>query len=139
MDVSRPVRSLNLTVKLKDTANASTPELSFQHKAVQDYHSRPKVAESNNAPIASNQRPPAPVASSTKKPSTAHPSPTTVNTTTSQTISAKRKQPESVSASDVGNQESELSQGIKWLQFESSCIRLFISRSSSKEISCHAI
>ena len=34
------MRPLNLTAKLKDTANASTPELSFQRKAVQDYHSR---------------------------------------------------------------------------------------------------
>lgn len=40
VDVSRPVRALNLTAKLKDTANASTPELSFQRKAVQDFHSR---------------------------------------------------------------------------------------------------
>ena len=29
---------LNLTAKLKDTANASAPELSFQRKAVKDYH-----------------------------------------------------------------------------------------------------
>jgi hypothetical protein len=39
LDVPQPVHSLNLTVKLKDTANASAPELSFQWKAVQDYHS----------------------------------------------------------------------------------------------------
>jgi hypothetical protein len=39
-DVSRPVRSSNLTAKLKDTANVSAPELSFQCKAVQDFHSR---------------------------------------------------------------------------------------------------
>ena len=30
---------LNLTAKLKDTANTSAPELSFQRKAVQDFHS----------------------------------------------------------------------------------------------------
>jgi hypothetical protein len=53
---SRPVRPLNLTAKLKDTANASIPELSFQRKAVQDYRSRPtevsQPAESttNDAP-----------------------------------------------------------------------------------------
>jgi hypothetical protein len=34
------MRPLNLTAKLKDTANASAPELSFQRKAVQDFHSR---------------------------------------------------------------------------------------------------
>jgi hypothetical protein len=34
---SRPVRSIVLTAKLKDTSNASTPELSFQRKAVQDF------------------------------------------------------------------------------------------------------
>jgi len=33
-----PVRTLNLTAKLKDAANASAPELSFQHKAVEDFH-----------------------------------------------------------------------------------------------------
>lgn len=38
-DVSRPVRSSNLTAKLKDTANVSAPELSFQCKAVRDFHS----------------------------------------------------------------------------------------------------
>jgi hypothetical protein len=36
--MSRPVRSLTLTAKLKDTSNTSTPELSFQRKAVQDFH-----------------------------------------------------------------------------------------------------
>jgi hypothetical protein len=33
------VRSSNLTAKLKDTANVSAPELSFQCKAVRDFHS----------------------------------------------------------------------------------------------------
>lgn len=36
----RPVRSLNLTAKLKDSDNASTPELSFQRRAVQDFRAR---------------------------------------------------------------------------------------------------
>lgn len=36
------MRPLNLTAKLKDTANTSIPQLSFQRKAIQDYHSRPK-------------------------------------------------------------------------------------------------
>jgi hypothetical protein len=40
VDAPQPVRSLNLTAKLKDTCNTSTPELSFQRKAVQEYHSR---------------------------------------------------------------------------------------------------
>jgi hypothetical protein len=39
-DISRPVRALNLSAKLKDTANTETPQLSFQRKAVQDFHSR---------------------------------------------------------------------------------------------------
>lgn len=34
------MRALNLTAKLKDAANASAPELSFQRKAVQDFHAR---------------------------------------------------------------------------------------------------
>jgi len=40
--IRRPqsTRTLNLTTKLKDSANASTPELSFQRKAVEDFHSR---------------------------------------------------------------------------------------------------
>jgi len=38
-DAPWPVRSLNLTAKLKNTCNTSTPELSFQRKAVQEYHS----------------------------------------------------------------------------------------------------
>ena len=37
---SRPVRSLHLTAKLKDSDNASTPELSFQRRAVQDFRAR---------------------------------------------------------------------------------------------------
>lgn len=36
----RPVRALNLTAKLKDADNVSTPELSFQPKAMEDFHSR---------------------------------------------------------------------------------------------------
>ena len=51
------MRPLNLTTKLKDTANASIPELAFQHKAVQDYYSHPKEIsqpdESTNDPPSS--------------------------------------------------------------------------------------
>ena len=35
----QPVCALILTVKLKDADNASAPELSFQRKAVEDFHS----------------------------------------------------------------------------------------------------
>ena len=54
------MRPLNLTAKLKDTANASIPQLSFQRKAVQDYRSRPSevsqpaLAESTNDPPSSS-------------------------------------------------------------------------------------
>ena len=46
MDAPRPVRSSNPTVKLKDTAEAL--HLSFQRKAVQDFHSR--QANKNDPP-----------------------------------------------------------------------------------------
>jgi hypothetical protein len=52
-DVSRPVRSSNLTAKLKDTANISAPELSFQRKAVEDFHSR----QAQVSPPAENDQP----------------------------------------------------------------------------------
>jgi hypothetical protein len=39
----RPVRSLTLTAKLKDASNVSAPELSFQRKAVQDFHAARQV------------------------------------------------------------------------------------------------
>lgn len=42
---ARPVRSLTLTAKLKDTANASAPELSFQRKAVEEFHARQAQGE----------------------------------------------------------------------------------------------
>ena len=38
-DVPWPAHSVNLAAKLKDMANISEPELSFQRKAVQDFHS----------------------------------------------------------------------------------------------------
>ncbi|KAF8808695.1 hypothetical protein BYT27DRAFT_7041185, partial [Phlegmacium glaucopus] len=37
-DVPQPTRSLNLTAKLKDSANTAAPKLSFQRKALQDFH-----------------------------------------------------------------------------------------------------
>jgi hypothetical protein len=40
VEIPRPARSHNLPAKLKDTANISEPELSFQRKAVRDFHSR---------------------------------------------------------------------------------------------------
>jgi hypothetical protein len=43
---ARPVRSSNPTAKLKD--NAEAPPLSFQRKAVQDFHSR--QADKNDPP-----------------------------------------------------------------------------------------
>ena len=48
VDVPHPARTLNLTAKLKDTANSETPQLSFQHKAAQDFHSR--QADKNDPP-----------------------------------------------------------------------------------------
>ena len=46
MDVPHSAWILNLSAKLKDTANTETPQLSFQCKAVQDFHSR--QANKNN-------------------------------------------------------------------------------------------
>ena len=51
MDVPRPARILNLSAKLKDTANTETPQLSFQRKAVRDFHSR--QADENDPPPSS--------------------------------------------------------------------------------------
>jgi hypothetical protein len=47
-DIPRPARTLNPSAKLKDTANTETPQLSFQRKAVQDFHSR--QADKNDPP-----------------------------------------------------------------------------------------
>jgi hypothetical protein len=53
------VRPLILTAKLKDTANTSEPELSFQRKAVQDYHSRQtEVSQPSTSQQAGNNDPP---------------------------------------------------------------------------------
>lgn len=46
----RPARTANPTTKLKDTANPEA-QLSFQRKAVQDFHSR--QADQNDAPASS--------------------------------------------------------------------------------------
>jgi hypothetical protein len=67
VDVSRPVRFLNLPAKLKDASNSSVPELSYHRKAVQEFHScRVQVSHlaNNNQPVASST-PDSPVASST--------------------------------------------------------------------------
>jgi hypothetical protein len=62
VDVAQPVRSLNLAAKLKDPSNTSAPELSFQCKAVQDFHSRsvqlPPPAENHQVPTFSTSPPP---------------------------------------------------------------------------------
>lgn len=50
-DIPRPIRPLNLTAKLKDTANAAAPELSSQRKALRDFLSRKtQLAESDGLP-----------------------------------------------------------------------------------------
>ena len=56
---SRPVRSLVLTAKLKDTSNASTPELSFQRKAVQDFRARQLEGQAS-LPASNAEDPPRP-------------------------------------------------------------------------------
>ena len=42
------MRTVNLSVKLKDAANTEKPQLSFQRRAVQDFHSR--QADKNDPP-----------------------------------------------------------------------------------------
>ncbi len=49
MDIPRPARALTLTAKLKDAANTEAPQLSFQRKAVHDFHSR--QANKNDPPV----------------------------------------------------------------------------------------
>ena len=71
IDAPRPVRHPNLTAKLKDTANTSVPELSFQRKAVQDYHSRP-TEDSSSHPTTSNDPPSGPSLSTLDTPSQPH-------------------------------------------------------------------
>jgi len=53
VDIPRPARTLNLTAKLKDAANTETPQLSFQRKAVQDFHSQQANQNWQNNPPAS--------------------------------------------------------------------------------------
>ena len=60
-DVPRPAQTINPAAKLKDTANTEAPQLSFQRKAVQDFHSR--QADKNEPPPALSApvaNPPAP-------------------------------------------------------------------------------
>jgi len=40
VDICHPTRTINPAAKLKDTANTEAPQLSFQRKAVKDFHSR---------------------------------------------------------------------------------------------------
>ncbi|KAF8227745.1 hypothetical protein L208DRAFT_1078154, partial [Tricholoma matsutake] len=51
VDIPRPAQTVNPAVKLKDTANTEAPQLSFQRKAVQDFHSQ--QANQNDAPTSS--------------------------------------------------------------------------------------
>lgn len=58
----RPARTVNPTAKLKDSANTEAAQLSFQRKAVQDFHSR-QTAKNNSGPASSSStvvNPPAP-------------------------------------------------------------------------------
>lgn len=71
MDVPRPARTLNLAAKLKDAANTKSPQLSFQCKAVQDFHSR--QAHKNDPPSSS------PMGSNPNAPSSASAVPTLQN------------------------------------------------------------
>lgn len=66
MDTSRPARTLNLSAKLKDVANTETPQLSFQRKAVHDFHSR--QAEKSTPSSTAGTDPSAPSASSVSTP-----------------------------------------------------------------------
>lgn len=63
------MRALNLTAKLKDAANASAPELSFQRKAVQDFHARQGLT-GTPLPVGEGDQPAAPVESSQSTDST---------------------------------------------------------------------
>ena len=56
------MRALNLTAKLKDVANASAPELSFQQKAVQDFHARQGLT-GTPLPVGEGDQPAAPAES----------------------------------------------------------------------------
>ena len=63
----RPARALNLSAKLKDSANTEAPQLSFQRKAVQDFHSR---NDDKNDPVDPPPSPPSPtVGADTNAPS----------------------------------------------------------------------
>ena len=74
------MRPLNLTAKLKDTANASIPELSFQRKAVEDYRSRPKeISQPAESPNESGNDPPSDDIPSTSQAKRTPPSITSAN------------------------------------------------------------
>src|SRR5260370_41698383 len=49
VDIPRLALALTLTAKLKDAANTEAPQLSFQRKAVHDFHSR--QANKNDPPV----------------------------------------------------------------------------------------
>jgi len=51
VDVPRPARTVNPTAKLKDATNTERPQLSFQRRAVQEFHSR--QADKNDTPPSS--------------------------------------------------------------------------------------
>jgi hypothetical protein len=58
VEVPRPARAVNPAAKLKDSANTEVAQLSFQRKAVQDFHSRQAVK--NNPAPSTVANPPAP-------------------------------------------------------------------------------
>ena len=60
MDVPRPARTVNPTAKLKDSANTEVAQLSFQRKAVQDFHSRQTVKNNSGPASLTVVNPPAP-------------------------------------------------------------------------------
>jgi hypothetical protein len=84
-DVPRPSRALNLTAKLKDAANASAPELSFQRKAVEDFHSRLVQAPQPSQPTASIQTRQVPLPTEDNQPPTSSPPDSLVHARTSAT------------------------------------------------------
>ena len=69
MDVPRPARTVNLAAKLKDTANSEAAQLSFQRKAVQDFHTQQAIKNNPSAHLmGANLNPPASVTVSSFEP-----------------------------------------------------------------------
>ena len=97
LDVPWPVHPLNLTAKLKDTANTSAPELSFQCKAVQDYHSHQTEVSQQSQPAENDNCSPSlllPHAPHPMVPVDTTPTPQTKHTFSSITIDSDDDQPD---------------------------------------------